>query len=43
MSVPSFTKTVIGELDNSAATAMNMLFVTGDINSDGFTDIRNSF
>jgi hypothetical protein len=39
MGVPGFTKQVIGELDNSGATAMNTLFVVGDANNDGLPDI----
>jgi VCBS repeat protein len=39
MAVPPFTRTIIGELDNSAATAMNTLFTVGDVNQDGFVDI----
>jgi hypothetical protein len=40
MSAPSFTRTLIGEIDNSDSGAtMNTFFTTGDINQDGRTDI----
>jgi hypothetical protein len=40
MRTPSFTKTVIGSLNNDDADSpMNTLFTTGDINADGRPDI----
>jgi hypothetical protein len=40
MSVPGFTKTVIGELENAVGgSQMNTLFTVGDINRDGRPDI----
>src|SRR5947208_3138345 len=44
LSVPRFTRRVIGELDNnsSQAGAMNTLFQIGDLNGDGRLDIFTS-
>ena len=43
MSVPRFTKTIVGELDNSALEAsMNTFFTVGDVNGDGYPDIVTS-
>lgn len=43
MPQPTFTRTVIGELDNDiGAGAMNTLFQIGDLNSDGRLDIFTS-
>jgi hypothetical protein len=40
MSAPSFTRKVIGEIDNSEGGAtMNTFFTTGDVNQDGRVDI----
>ena len=42
MSVPGFTKRIVGELENEVGSSqMNTFFTVGDINRDGRVDLAD--